>query len=57
MTLRDEIRQFMIVSESLLDGTIKEEDLTYIELELLQYYLFKVSQKFPTSSFRLIKTP
>ncbi|UVT14607.1 MAG: hypothetical protein H8K04_12195 [Nitrospira sp.] len=48
MTLRDEIRHFMVVSESLLDGTIKTEDLTYIELELLQYYLLKVGQKFPT---------
>ncbi|UVT20282.1 MAG: hypothetical protein H8K03_21350 [Nitrospira sp.] len=48
MTLRDEIRHFMVVSESLLDGTIKAEDLTYIELELLQYYLCEVGQKFPT---------
>jgi hypothetical protein len=48
MTLRDEIRQFMVVSESLLDDTIKEADLTYIEHELLHYYVFKVSLKFPT---------
>jgi hypothetical protein len=46
MTLRDEIRQFMVVSETLLDGTIHEADLTYIELELLLYYLSRVGQKF-----------
>ncbi|MDK2745290.1 MAG: hypothetical protein NDI90_20510 [Nitrospira sp. BO4] len=48
MTLRDEIRHFMVISETLLDGSIKAEDLTYIELELLQYYLCRVGQKFPT---------
>lgn len=39
----------MVVSESLLDGTIHGGDLTYIELELLQYYLSRVGQKFPAN--------
>ncbi|UVT20244.1 MAG: hypothetical protein H8K03_21160 [Nitrospira sp.] len=47
MIIRDEIRQFMVVSESLLDGTLKVEELTHIELELLEYCLLKVGQKVP----------
>lgn len=47
MTLRDEIRQFMVSSEVLLDCKVNVEDLTYIEIELVQYYLSRIAQKFP----------
>jgi hypothetical protein len=48
MTLREEIRQYMVASEILLDCSAKVEELTYIEVELIQYYLLKVAQRFPS---------
>lgn len=47
MTLRDELRQFMVASEVILDHSVIPDQLHYIEHELLQCYLIKVTQKFP----------
>ncbi|UVT16440.1 MAG: hypothetical protein H8K04_02425 [Nitrospira sp.] len=47
MILREEIRQFMIASENLLDGTMRADELTSLDLELIQYYLFEIAQKYP----------
>ena len=49
MTLRDELRQFMVACEVILDRSVNPDELHHIEHELLQYYLFKVTQKFPQS--------
>ena len=49
MTLRDELRQFMVACEVILDGRVKPDDLHHIEFELLHYYLLKVAQKFQQS--------
>lgn len=49
MTLRDELRQFMVACEVILDRSVSAEDLHHIEYELLQYYLCKVTEKFPQS--------
>lgn len=49
MTLRDELRQFMVACEVILDHSVNPYELHYIEHELLQYYLIKVTQKFPSS--------
>jgi hypothetical protein len=49
MMLRDEIRQFMVACEVILDRGMNADELNYLEHELLQYYLFKVAQKFPQS--------
>ena len=47
MTLRDELRQFMVACEVILDRGVNPDDLHSIEHELLQYYLIKVTEKFP----------
>ena len=49
MTLRDELRLFMIACEGVLDHSMNAEELNHLEHELLQYYLNKVAQKFPQS--------
>jgi hypothetical protein len=49
MTLRDELRQFMVACEMMLDCSISSDELNHLEHELLQYYLSKVAQKFPQS--------
>ena len=49
MTLRDELRQFMVACEVILDRSVHPDELNHLEHELLQYYLFKVAQKFPQS--------
>lgn len=46
MTLRDELRQFMVACEVILDHSVNPDEQHYIEHELLQYYLPKVTQKF-----------
>lgn len=43
MTLRDELRQFMVACELILDHSVNPNDLHHIEHELLQYYLVKVT--------------
>lgn len=49
MTLRDELRQFMVACEVILDRNVNPSDLHHIEHELLQYYLTKVTMKFSQS--------
>ncbi len=49
MTLRDELRQFMVACEVMLDHSVNPDELHHIEHELLQYYLFKLTHKFPQS--------
>ncbi len=49
MTLREELRQFMVACEGLLAHSMNAEELNHLEHELLQYYLCKVAQKFPHS--------
>ena len=49
MTLRDELRQFMVACEVILDHSVNPHELHYIEHELLQYYLIKVTRKCPPS--------
>lgn len=49
MMLRDEIRQFMVACEVMLGSDMNADELNHLEHELLQYYLFKVAQKFPQS--------
>lgn len=46
MILREEIRQFLVVSQTLLDGGVNTDDLTDIEVDLIQYYLFEIAHKF-----------
>ncbi len=46
MVLHEEIRHFMVVSETLLDGSLKIDDLTNIEVDLIQYYLLEIDKKF-----------
>ncbi|MDK2745149.1 MAG: hypothetical protein NDI90_19805 [Nitrospira sp. BO4] len=46
MTIREEIREFMAVSENLLNGTLSIEELTDIELDLVQYYVLGIAQRF-----------
>jgi hypothetical protein len=41
MTLRDEIRQFMVACEVILTS----DELHCLELQLLQHYLFKVDME------------
>lgn len=36
----------MVVSETLLDGSLKIDDLTNIEVDLIQYYLLEIDKKF-----------
>jgi hypothetical protein len=50
MILREEIRQFMVVSRTLLDGSVNIEELTNIEVELIHYYLFEIARKFSNYS-------
>jgi len=45
MTLRDEVRQFMVACEVILDRSVNVDELNHVELELLEYYVCKVSQK------------
>jgi len=49
VALRDEFRQFMVACEVILDCSVNEDELDHFEHELLQYYVFKVAQKFPLS--------
>lgn len=49
MTLRDEIKQFMVACEVMLDTDLNADELNHLEHELLQHYLSKVAQKFPRS--------
>lgn len=49
MTLRDELRQFMVACDMILDRNISSDELNHLEHELLQYYLSKVAEKFPPS--------
>jgi hypothetical protein len=46
MILREEIRQFIVVTQALLDGSVKIDELTNIEVDLIQYYLFELAKKF-----------
>ena len=46
MTIREKIREFMAVSETLLDGRLSVEELTNIELDLVQYYVVGIAQRF-----------
>jgi len=50
MSLREEIRQFMVVSQTLLDGRVNIDELTSIEVDLIQYYLFEIAKKFSSYS-------
>jgi hypothetical protein len=50
MILREEIRQFMVVSQSLLSGSVDTNELTNSEVDLIQYYLFEIAKKFSTGS-------
>ena len=52
MTLRDELREFMVACEMILDRSIRSDELNHLEHELLQYYLSKVAEKFPPSHTR-----
>lgn len=36
----------MVVSRTLLDGSVNIEELTNSEVELIQYYLFEIAKKF-----------
>jgi hypothetical protein len=47
MILLEEIRQFLNASESILDSAVEVENLTNLELEVIQYYVCEVAQKFP----------
>ena len=49
MMLRDEMRQFMVACEVMLDTDMNADELNHLEHELLQHYLSKVAQKFPRS--------
>lgn len=46
MTIREDVREFMAVSESLLNGALSEEELTDVELDLVQYYVVGMAQRF-----------
>ena len=50
MTLREEIRQFMVACEVILDRSVKVHELNHMELVLVEYYINKVAEKFPCSS-------
>jgi hypothetical protein len=50
MIVREEIRQFMVVSQTLLDGGVNIDELTDIEADLIQYYLFEIAEKFSSCS-------
>lgn len=39
MTLRDELRQFIVAAEEILDRSMNVDELNHLEFELLQYYL------------------
>lgn len=46
MTLRDEIKQFMVACEVMLDTDMNADELNHLEHELLQHYLSKVAKNF-----------
>jgi hypothetical protein len=48
MSLHEEIKRFMDVSETLLNGTLKTEELSSLELDLIKHYLLEIGKKFPT---------
>ncbi len=46
MSWRDEIKQFMVISETLLDASVQVEELNTLELGVVQHYLLEVGKEF-----------
>lgn len=42
MTSSDELRQFMVAGEKILDRSMNVDELNHLAFELLQYYLGRV---------------
>ncbi len=45
--MREEIQQFLMASEQLLDLSVEADELSYVEREALWVYLSTIAEKFP----------
>lgn len=49
MSLHEEVKRFMYVSEALLNESLKIEELSSLEVDLIKHYLFEIGKKFHPS--------